>query len=219
VTTRDPGASDVFTHDFEESPASTAFFARRPAATITLGFEVFVHEVIAAITTDPSRTSFLASTLAGSGSGASAAPFVAPPSARNRPTSMAGGSGSSWSRNAATNDAHTSGSGTRSCGRLGPATLGSTFERSRSSVSLNVGSGSASVRNSPCSLVYRSTRSTTSPRAVNVRYRSVSTSTGQYAAVAPYSGHMFDSVARSAVSRVEHPGPKNSTNFPTTPCA
>jgi len=30
-----------------------AFFARRPAWSITLGFEVFVHEVMAAITTEP----------------------------------------------------------------------------------------------------------------------------------------------------------------------
>ena len=30
---------------------------------------------------------------------------------------------------------------------------------------------------------------------------------------------MFDSVARSASSSVEHPSPKNSTNLPTTPCA
>ncbi len=35
------------------SPASTAFFASRPAAIITLGFEVFVHDVIAAISTSP----------------------------------------------------------------------------------------------------------------------------------------------------------------------
>jgi aconitate hydratase len=35
------------------SPFSTAFFARMPAATSTLGFEVLVHEVIAAITTSP----------------------------------------------------------------------------------------------------------------------------------------------------------------------
>src|SRR5919204_5826972 len=47
VTTRDPGASDVFTQGLAARPASTAFFARSPAATITDGFEVFVHEVIA----------------------------------------------------------------------------------------------------------------------------------------------------------------------------
>ena len=34
-------------------PRSTAFFASSPAATITYGFEVFVHDVIAAITTAP----------------------------------------------------------------------------------------------------------------------------------------------------------------------
>ncbi len=36
--------------------------------------------------------------------------------------------------------------------------------------------------------------------------------------VAPYSGHMFPSVARSAIVRCSRPGPKNSTNLPTTPC-
>ena len=57
VTTREPGASDVFTHCRVSIPASTARFARSPAAIITDGFEVFVHDVIAAITTDPCRTS------------------------------------------------------------------------------------------------------------------------------------------------------------------
>jgi hypothetical protein len=53
VTTREPGASDDFTHGFRCNPSSTAFFATRPAAIITAGFDVFVHEVIAAITTEP----------------------------------------------------------------------------------------------------------------------------------------------------------------------
>ena len=35
--------------------------------------------------------------------------------------------------------------------------------------------------------------------------------------VAPYSGAMFAMVARSASDRLASPGPKNSTNFPTTP--
>ena len=35
------------------SPASTAFLAKRPAANITPGLDVFVHDVIAAITTEP----------------------------------------------------------------------------------------------------------------------------------------------------------------------
>jgi len=53
VTTREPGANEVFTHGLLLSPASTAFFASSPAPTITQGLEVFVHEVIAAITTCP----------------------------------------------------------------------------------------------------------------------------------------------------------------------
>ena len=53
MTTFEPGASDVFTHGLAVSPRSTAFRASRPAATITDGFDVFVHDVIAAITTAP----------------------------------------------------------------------------------------------------------------------------------------------------------------------
>jgi len=56
VTTREPGASEVLTWGGIVRPRSTAFRARRPAAIITDGFEVFVHEVMAAITTEPSRT-------------------------------------------------------------------------------------------------------------------------------------------------------------------
>jgi len=46
----------VFTQGGTVSPRSTAFFARRPAAIITEGFDVFVHEVMAAITTEPFST-------------------------------------------------------------------------------------------------------------------------------------------------------------------
>src|SRR5438552_3409660 len=53
VTTFDPGARLVLTHGRLASPFSTAFFASRPAPIITLGFDVFVQLVIAAITTDP----------------------------------------------------------------------------------------------------------------------------------------------------------------------
>src|SRR5262249_41705427 len=42
-------------------------------------------------------------------------------------------------------------------------------------------------------------------------------SIGKMAIVAPYSGHMLPSVARSAIVRCSSPGPKNSTNLPTTP--
>ena len=46
-----------FTQGLLRSPFLTAFFASRPAAIITLGLEVLVQEVIAAITTAPSRSS------------------------------------------------------------------------------------------------------------------------------------------------------------------
>src|SRR5882762_100684 len=52
-TTWEPGASDVLTHGFTVSPLATALRARRPAPTITVGFEVLVQDVMAAITTSP----------------------------------------------------------------------------------------------------------------------------------------------------------------------
>ena len=42
-------------------------------------------------------------------------------------------------------------------------------------------------------------------------------STGKKPTVAPYSGHMLEMVARSVIDSVATPGPKNSTNLPTTP--
>ena len=53
ATTCEPGASEVFTQGFALRPFATAFLASRPAATITLGLDVLVQEVIAAITTSP----------------------------------------------------------------------------------------------------------------------------------------------------------------------
>ena len=53
-------------------------------------------------------------------------------------------------------------SGTRSCGRFGPARLGSTVDRSSRTTFVNFGTAAASVRNRPCSFVYRSTSSTSS---------------------------------------------------------
>src|SRR5438270_6065830 len=51
ATTWEPGASEVFTHGFTDNPLATALRASSPAPTMTLGLDVFVHEVIAAITT------------------------------------------------------------------------------------------------------------------------------------------------------------------------
>ena len=53
MTTLEPGARLVLTHGLLVSPFSTAFFASRPAPIITLGFDVFVQLVMAAITTEP----------------------------------------------------------------------------------------------------------------------------------------------------------------------
>ena len=56
VTMREPGASEVLMCGLTLRPASTAFFASRPAASSTLGFEVLVQEVMAAISTSPLPT-------------------------------------------------------------------------------------------------------------------------------------------------------------------
>ncbi len=60
-TTREPGASEVLTRGCTLRPSSTAFLASKPAANKTLGLEVFVHEVIAAIKTSPCPKSMVPS--------------------------------------------------------------------------------------------------------------------------------------------------------------
>src|SRR5213592_490423 len=74
VTTFEPGARLVFTHGWRVSPRSTAFFASSPAPIITLGFDVFVQLVIAAITTEPCSS---AVPMDGTSATAAAAPPVA----------------------------------------------------------------------------------------------------------------------------------------------
>src|SRR5260370_23771022 len=59
ATTCEPGASEVLTQGLGLSPFSLAFLADSPAPTITLGLEVLVHEVIAAMTTSPLPRSWL----------------------------------------------------------------------------------------------------------------------------------------------------------------
>src|SRR5438876_9282003 len=56
-TTWLPGASDVFTHGLVFRPFARALRARSPAPIMTLGLDVLVQEVIAAITTAPGPTS------------------------------------------------------------------------------------------------------------------------------------------------------------------
>ena len=90
-----PGARDVFTQGFASRPASTAFRASRPAASITLGFEVFVQLVIAAITTLPWPSAVaLAGAFRKPSSPGSTSMRGEPPSATNRPISVPFGSGS-----------------------------------------------------------------------------------------------------------------------------
>ena len=57
MTTREPGASEALTSGFTVRPRSTAFLASNPAASITLGLDVFVQLVMAAISTEPLRIS------------------------------------------------------------------------------------------------------------------------------------------------------------------
>src|SRR5579864_6288672 len=56
MTTLDPGASVVFTQGLRFRPFSTAFLASRAAQTMTEGLDVFVQDVIAAMTTEPWST-------------------------------------------------------------------------------------------------------------------------------------------------------------------
>src|ERR1700722_19922998 len=53
ATTWLPGASDVFTQRLAFNPFAAAVRASSPAQIRTLGLEVLIHEVIAAITTSP----------------------------------------------------------------------------------------------------------------------------------------------------------------------
>jgi hypothetical protein len=53
ATTWLPGASEVLTQGFAFRPLAAALRASSPAPIKTLGFEVLVQEVIAAITTSP----------------------------------------------------------------------------------------------------------------------------------------------------------------------
>ena len=64
MTTREPGARLVLTHGCDSRPRSTALRASRPAATITDGLEVLVHDVMAAMTTAPWSISTSASSTA-----------------------------------------------------------------------------------------------------------------------------------------------------------
>src|ERR1700730_9668758 len=59
ATTCEPGASEVLTQGLTVKPLAAALRARSPAPIMTLGFDVLVHDVIAAITTSPWPRSWL----------------------------------------------------------------------------------------------------------------------------------------------------------------
>jgi hypothetical protein len=120
VTTFDPGARLLFTHGLRVKPFSTAFLARRPAAISTLGLEVLVQLVIAVMTTAPWSS---ASTI---GSATATAVAVAAPFAF---------AGCCMVGRAVAKAALARDSATRSCGRFGPARLGSIVARLTSIVS------------------------------------------------------------------------------------
>src|ERR1035437_2106308 len=125
MTTRLPGARDVLTHALVVTPRSTAALATRPAATSTDGFDVLVHEVMAATVTAPSRR-------------CSAAP---------KPSTSMGSRPSAVRKAPRAPDNET-----RSWGRLGPARLGSTLERSSSTYSEYVGSRASASCQMPWAL-------------------------------------------------------------------
>src|SRR4029077_5967913 len=114
----------------------------------TEGFEVLVQLVIAAITTEPccslqSVPSIVRSTCVRRFGGASTAVATRPPSPSQRPAFAAGAAGLTSAGSASWKLRGRSRNDTRSCGRRGPARLGSTVEKSRASVSEYTGSAAA----------------------------------------------------------------------------
>jgi hypothetical protein len=138
VTTREPGASEVLTVGPTRRPRATAFRASSPAPTITVGLDVFVHDVIAAMATEPCRTIAPDPPISMATLQLSVAPVV-PPSSVRRPRSSFVDADGAVAGKAARKLAGSPGSSTRSCGRRGPATDGATLARSSSRCSSNAG--------------------------------------------------------------------------------
>src|SRR6266699_1614102 len=161
ATTCEPGASEVFTHGLTVKPFATALRASSPAPIMTLGFDVLVHEVMAAMTTspwprscwrpgtgtrfdEPALEKFLSSEVASEGWRSKMSLPPSPPLLNSFSIAMV-------------KPALTSLSATRSCGRLGPASEGSTCDNSSLSTSVKMGSGVDLVRYIPCALLYAAT--------------------------------------------------------------
>src|SRR5580700_6706339 len=119
ATTCEPGASEVLTQGLTVRPLAAALRAKSPAPIMTLGFEVLVQDVMAAITTSPWPRSW---SRPSTGSRlANSAPL---------PNSLSSEAAKLCLR---------SFSATRSCGRLGPASDGSTCDNSSLSTSVKMG--------------------------------------------------------------------------------
>src|ERR1700688_5041081 len=132
ATTCDPGASEVLTQGLTVNPLAAALRASRPAPIMTLGFEVLVQDVMAAITTSPwPRSCWRPST------GEHLAISLPLPNSLSSEVAKL---------------CLRSLRATRSCGRLGPASEGSTCDNSSLSTSVKTGSGVVLVRNMPCAL-------------------------------------------------------------------
>src|SRR5690349_15822222 len=132
VTTCEPGARLVFTHGFTANPRAAAFRAKRPAAIITDGFDVFVQLVIAAITTEPWVSGNVPRSVVTDVDAPQRPGAGAPPSSDHASIALASAPALS-PRIPATARRHARRaplSGTRSCGRFGPASDGSTVPRS-----------------------------------------------------------------------------------------
>src|SRR3569623_232487 len=170
VTTFEPGARLVFTQGFTCKPRRTALRASSPAAISTDGLEVLVQLVMAALTTEPWQRLYesplgwrtgthLPNTsmpLSGCSSAYSGAISMGwPPSANQRVISSLPRRAVSPSycfTSACRNDLRTSVNVTRSCGRAGPARLGSTSLRSNSTTFEYTASGCVPSCQSPCAL-------------------------------------------------------------------
>ena len=135
VTTFEPGARLVFTHGFRVRPRSNAFFATRPAPIMTLGFDVLVQLVIAAMH-DRTVLEVRVAT-----AGRRRRPSDAPPAVADtcdEPPASAPffDEDAIIELSPAWKPLFACFSDTRSCGRFGPARHGSTVARSSSTVSV-----------------------------------------------------------------------------------
>ena len=92
VTTLEPGASDVLTHGWLVSPRATALRASSPAPSMTEGLEVFVHDVMAAMTTCPWSTLNVAPSIVTSAAVSECSAITVPAATARAEAGAAGGS-------------------------------------------------------------------------------------------------------------------------------